>query len=279
MRSEKKFLPMGLALIVVLAGARQTLAQAPALQPPAPKERMVSWGRLLPNLASDQKQIWTFPRKLGRKDVLVPTAVVLGITAGLVALDPVDTPFFPHSTSFHGFNRAFSGSNTSYGIIAAPVALYLAGLTRKDSKMQQTALFAGEAVVDAEILTVVMKDVDRRLRPIAVPPPGDFDDTWFRDNTHKFRSNGSFPSGHTIAAFSVATVVSRRYGTQHRWVPYVAMAWPDWWGSRESRWRHTSHRMSSWGRRWVIRSPASPSCGDERPTPPRIKVHLGHSWR
>ena len=35
------------------------------------------------------------------------------------------------------------------------------------------------------------------------------------------RGRGSFPSGHTIAAFSVATVISRRYGN-HRWVPYVA---------------------------------------------------------
>jgi membrane-associated phospholipid phosphatase len=33
--------------------------------------------------------------------------------------------------------------------------------------------------------------------------------------------NGSFPSGHTIAAFSVATVISRRYGN-HKWVPYAA---------------------------------------------------------
>ena len=29
------------------------------------------------------------------------------------------------------------------------------------------------------------------------------------------------PSGHTIAAFSVATVVARRY-RNHRWVPYVS---------------------------------------------------------
>jgi membrane-associated phospholipid phosphatase len=35
------------------------------------------------------------------------------------------------------------------------------------------------------------------------------------------RGNGSFPSGHAIAAFSVATVVARRYGS-HRWVPYIA---------------------------------------------------------
>jgi hypothetical protein len=35
-------------------------------------------------------------------------------------------------------------------------------------------------------------------------------------------SGGSFPSGHTIAGFSVATVVSRRYGKKHRWVPDAA---------------------------------------------------------
>ena len=29
------------------------------------------------------------------------------------------------------------------------------------------------------------------------------------------------PSGHTIAAFSIATVVARRY-RKHRWVPFVA---------------------------------------------------------
>jgi membrane-associated phospholipid phosphatase len=29
------------------------------------------------------------------------------------------------------------------------------------------------------------------------------------------------PSGHTIAAFSIATVFARRYGN-HRWVPFVA---------------------------------------------------------
>jgi membrane-associated phospholipid phosphatase len=33
---------------------------------------------------------------------------------------------------------------------------------------------------------------------------------------------GSFLSGHTIAAFSVATIMARRYGRKHRWVPIVA---------------------------------------------------------
>ena len=87
--------------------------------------------------------------------------------------------------------------------------------------MRRTALLAGEAVANSEILTTVFKDVDRRLRPAAIPAAGNFADTWFKDNTHNFHSNGSFPSGHTIAAFSIATVIARRYGN-HRWVPYVA---------------------------------------------------------
>jgi membrane-associated PAP2 superfamily phosphatase len=139
-----------------------------------------------------------------------------------VALDPHTAPYFRRTSSFDGFNKVFSGNATSIGIIVAPVSLYAAGWMRKDSKMQSTALFAGEAVINAEILTTVMKDIDRRLRPAAIPPNGDFSNTWFQDNTRILRSNGSFPSGHTIAAFSVATVIARRYGTHHRWVTYAA---------------------------------------------------------
>jgi membrane-associated phospholipid phosphatase len=87
--------------------------------------------------------------------------------------------------------------------------------------MQNTALLAAEALADTYLITTAMKDVDRRLRPIAIPPNGNFADSWFDDNSHYGLSNGSFPSGHTIAAFSVATVVARRYG-KHRWVPFVA---------------------------------------------------------
>jgi membrane-associated phospholipid phosphatase len=103
----------------------------------------------------------------------------------------------------------------------APASLYVIGLVRKDSKMEQTALFAGEAVADAEILTTVLKDATKRVRPAAFPAQGNLYDSWFESSGSLLRGNGSFPSGHSIAAFSVATVVARRYGN-HRWVPYAA---------------------------------------------------------
>ncbi|MGH9593693.1 MAG: phosphatase PAP2 family protein [Bryobacteraceae bacterium] len=207
------------SLLLFAAVAPAHLAAQPVPQTSAAFDRPISWARLIPNAASDQKDIWLFPRKLRRKNILIPTLAMVGVTAGLVALDPRTAPYFRNTSSFDGFNHAFTGIGTTYGIVAAPVAFYTAGLIRKDSKMQRTALLAAEAIGDVEILTTVMKDVDRRLRPIAVQ--GSFADTWFADHSNSFHAVGSFPSGHTIAAFAVATVVARRYGN-HRWVPYVA---------------------------------------------------------
>jgi membrane-associated phospholipid phosphatase len=173
------------------------------------------------NLASDQKKIWLFPFQLARGNHLLPTVAFVGATAGVVALDPLDEPYFRRTSTFGGFNRIFSGNATLYATLGAPVSLYAAGLLRKDSKMRSTALLAVESVADCYLVTTAMKDVDRRLQPIAVSPHGNFADTWFKDNTRYGLSDGSFPSGHSITAFSVATVVARRYA-KHRWVPYVA---------------------------------------------------------
>jgi membrane-associated phospholipid phosphatase len=176
---------------------------------------------MLPNLIRDQAHIWTFPARLVQGQNLVPTAAVLGTTAALVAVDPIESKEFRSTPVFNGFNNVFTGTATAVGTIAAPVTMYAIGLIRKDTKMTHTALFAGEAVIDAEILTTVLKDITKRERPAAVAAKGNFADTWFEGGGSIIRGDGSFPSGHTIAAFSVATIIARRYGN-HRWVPYAA---------------------------------------------------------
>jgi membrane-associated phospholipid phosphatase len=175
----------------------------------------------LPNIAEDQRNIWLFPTKVAKDRNWIPVAAVLGATAGLIALDPVDARYFRTTSTYRGFNQVFTSNATVIGTIVAPVSLYGIGLIRRDSKMQKTALLAGEAVADAEIVTTVLKDLDKRLRPVAVPTRGNLWDTWFESPGSALRGNGSFPSGHSIAAFAVATVVARRY-RQHRWVPYAA---------------------------------------------------------
>jgi membrane-associated phospholipid phosphatase len=199
-------------------------ARPPAQSPPPGFDRPVSWKLLYPNLIADQKHIWSFPARLMRGQNWTPTAAVLGITAGLVLLDPSDAGYFRRTPTFHGFNNIFSGNATAIGTGAVPASLYALGLIRRDSKMQHTALLAGEAMADAAILTTVLKDATKRVKPAGFPATGNLSDSWFEKKgspTFYIKGNGSFPSGHTIEAFSVATIIARRY-RNHRWVPYAA---------------------------------------------------------
>jgi membrane-associated phospholipid phosphatase len=186
-------------------------------------ERVISWRRLVPNMVRDQKQIWLFPVSVAHGHHLAPTLAVAGITAGLVALDERNMNYFRRTQTFSGFNKVFSGSNTSLGMEVFPAAFYAIGLLRKDSYAQHTVLLAGEAVLDSEILTTVMKDLDRRFRPASIPPNGDLAQSWFKETHGSYLGGvGSFPSGHTIAAFSIATVFANRYPNPrwHVWLAY-----------------------------------------------------------
>jgi membrane-associated phospholipid phosphatase len=229
---QRLFLTVTFPLLTLSIAVLPPIAAGQAIPPPTPAlpatpqassstSRPVSWKLLLPNLLDDQKRLWSFPARLAQGQNWLSTTAVLGTTAGLVALDPIEAAYFRKSSTFQNFNNIFTSNATVLGTIAAPVSLYAIGLIRKDSKMQQTALLAGEAVADVEILTTVLKDATKRERPAAIPTHGNYSDSWFDSSGSFIRGNGSFPSGHTIAAFSVATVVSRRYGN-HRWIPYVA---------------------------------------------------------
>jgi hypothetical protein len=218
-----------LTALLVLAGrsGAQSLPSAEAdASPGATAEQLISPKLMPQRISTDQKRIWLFPVAAARGKGWKPALVVIGVTAGLIALDPTDTPLFQRvayqqNPAVHGISRVLSGTTTGLAIAAVPISFYIAGLVGKDSYASQTALLAGEAVVNAEIVTIAIKDIDRRLRPSEVGPNGDFSDTWFRTQNRSVGGFGGFPSGHTVAAFSVATVFAERY-RNHRWAPWVA---------------------------------------------------------
>lgn len=187
-------------------------------QPPEPGsgyERPISWTQLPTNILDDQTHIWDFPAKLNRKRVWIPTIVIVGVTAGLVALDTHDASYFRDTSRFHPFNNVMSSTNTEIVTAAIPAGLYASGLFRGDSKMKRTALLAGEAAADSEILATILKESTRRIRPANVPTGESYGDSFYEGH------GSSFPSGHAIVGFSVATVIARRYH-DHKWVPYAA---------------------------------------------------------
>jgi membrane-associated phospholipid phosphatase len=200
---------------------RSAHAQVDAPLPSLPQyQRPVSLQRIIPNIADDQTKIWQFPARLNRKRNWLPATAFLGTAAALIALDSRDTPYFRRTSKFSGFNSVVTGNATAIGTAVVPVSLYAAGLFSKNAKARNTALLVGEAVADSEILATVLKAASKRVRPASLPPTANFSDTWF-ESGQLYRGNGGMPSGHTIAAFSVATVIARRYGN-HRWVPYVS---------------------------------------------------------
>lgn len=209
-----------------------TLAQtgtpsAPLPPPPQQRdsERAVSWKKIFPNVLEDQKQIWwEFPKDLAHGTHWLPTSAAVAGTAALIALDPHDEPYFPRTSAFYGFNRAMSFNGTIAAMAAAPAITYIVGLASHDSYAQNTAELTAEAVIDAGIPALVIRDVARRVPPSDIPPHGDFSDSWFRSHRGPFYLGaGGFPSGHTLAAFSIATIFTERY-PKRRWVRWLAYA-------------------------------------------------------
>jgi PAP2 superfamily len=183
--------------------------------------RGVSWKLLGGNFLHDQKRIWLFPKSLAQGKDWLPTLGVVGATAGLVAIDPHDTPYFHRTQTFDSFNNVVSSRNAIWGMALFPASVYALGLARHDSYMQKTLQFSAESVLDSEILALVVRDATQRVPPKDIAQDGDFSNSFFtRHKGPSYVGNGGFPSGHTIAAFSIATIFAERY-RRHRWVPWV----------------------------------------------------------
>jgi undecaprenyl-diphosphatase len=181
-------------------------------------------GRLTRRIAADQQRIWAFPVKVAGGSAWQPALAVLGTTAALIALDPLDTPYFQQPAYqkrpvVFAMNRVLSAGNMARLIWTVPLAFYIAGFLLRNPYVWRTGLLALEAAADAEIIAITMKHVDRRMRPIEVGAGGDFASTWFRTKTFKLDGAGCFPSGHTASAFSVATVFAERY-PKSAWTAY-----------------------------------------------------------
>ena len=197
------------------------LSATPSPSPSALANGDVSLKTLPFEILRDQKYVWLFPISLARGQHLFPALAIVGVTAGLMQADPPAMRYFGRTTDFNRFDESFNGSVTGAFEGLVPASLYVFGLARHDSYAEKTALLAGEAYADSAIPHLAIKIVSRRIRPNAVPPGSDYSHTFFRSSVTPFGKGSSFPSGHAAAAFSIATVIARRY-RDHGWVPWLA---------------------------------------------------------
>lgn len=144
--------------------------------------------------------------------------------AATVLLIPVD------ESIAHGFQRpgvqsssVLSGTATVFNSLGHPLsvfgiagAAYLAGRVRHDDRLTDIGLHTGEAIVAAEVVDYVVKDLAGRSRPYVTSDTNATDFQLLR-GLRKGEDYSSFPSGHVAASFAAATALAVEGA---RWWPH-----------------------------------------------------------
>lgn len=189
------------------AGAVSTAVPGDAL-PDAPAAQIPVTEKDLPlAILKDQIPIWTSPVRIRTHDLiwLLPLGAATGVTLA------TDTDTMRDVSRDRSFNKDnVNASNYLLGCeIAVPVGLYGVGLFKSNAHARETGILSGEALADSVVVEEVTKIIFRRERPLYNNAAGDF----FAPNTG---ANGSFPSSHSMLAWTLAGVVAGEYPS--KWV-------------------------------------------------------------
>lgn len=165
---------------------------------------------------NDQATIWSSPFRMDSAELLFVGGVA-AITAFAIA---VDEPVNRNVCGFREKNdwvRSVSPVATKLGEFYVPYGIAgsfcLVGLLKGNKEVTDAGLLAAEAMVQSGILIQVLKHLFGRTRPFV----HNGRDIWYGPRTFfkRYSDSGfspydSFPSGYTITAFSLATVVAER---------------------------------------------------------------------
>ena len=166
---------------------------------PGDTERLKPLGRkLLLNILLDQKEIFTSPFRMNRHNAkwwLLSAAV----TGGLIAADRHIADSFENSDGQVRWGGRISNIGASYTLIPIVAGSYAYGVWRDNAKAREIGVLGTEALLDGLIVAGILKEVTRRNRPDE-REPGEF-----------WGDGRSFPSGHAIQVWSIASLLAHEY--------------------------------------------------------------------
>jgi len=163
------------------------------------------------NVLRDQKAIWTSPFHLHREDAKWMAPFGIGSMA-LITTDRITGDEIAESDRQVKASRIISYGGSVYGAGAVVATFYLVGRTKNNARAKETGILSAEASIDGFIVSNALKGVSQRGRPLSG-----------RDRSEFFDGGSSFPSGHSIQAWSVATIIANEYH-DHRAVQVAAYA-------------------------------------------------------
>lgn len=162
------------------------------------------------DIAHDQKQIWTSPFRMNRQNA--KWWVLFGAATGaLLATDRRSAQQLPNTKDQLTVSGRVSQLGAVYSLVPIAGGLYLGGLLSGQSKLRETGFLGSEALVDALIVSQLLKATTGRQRPMEGAGGG-----------HFFHGSDGFPSGHTIESFALASVIAHQY---HRKKAVVILAY------------------------------------------------------
>lgn len=175
----------------------------------------------------DQGKLWTSPLRIKKKQLYYWVPVIVA-TAATIRFDEEIYSGFKKYQAKNPWVDDWSPVITMGGdnkfVIAVPALFYIGGLALKNEKAKQTGALAIQSLAHAAIIVRVGKMIAGRQRPSVengidgwYPFPQSLD----QFDEGPFAKYDAFPSGHTIAAWSLATVIAKQY-SETKIVPVLA---------------------------------------------------------
>lgn len=188
-----------LALIALPAAGQVDSTQDKAGQSQKASDSRSPESRLAVDFIKDQRDIWTSPLRLKRKDY----KWILPATGFLTVLIDNDVNIYRGvAVSDSRAKSSSTFSDAGVGVLGASAAsLYMFGRLRSNDRAREAGILSAESAMNGLAVGYALKWSLRRNRPEVGNFRGDF-----------FQANGdSFPSEHAIVAWSIASTLAREY--------------------------------------------------------------------
>lgn len=166
---------------------------------------------------ADQKAIWTSPFHTAKSDIKW-WALFGGGTAALIATDKYVQKNAPNNSTLVRIGNDASYLGEAYTLIPISAGLYFLGTHEHKDHLRETGLLGFEALADVTVVFITVKEIADRARPLEGNGKGDF------ESSTSGRWNSSFPSGHAISTFALASVIAHEY-PHHWWLKAIILGY------------------------------------------------------
>jgi membrane-associated phospholipid phosphatase len=147
---------------------------------------------------TDQKAIWTSPFRMNRRQALTIALPLAAATAGLIATDSRTSKWLPNTPDQVKWSQRFSEFGAVYTLGLVTGGPLVGGKIIGRPDYTRIGRNAAEALVNSVIANYAIKGITGRERPNEGDGSGRF-----------WQGGQSFPSGHTMNSWAVATAIAR----------------------------------------------------------------------